>query len=349
MRHSVAFAIAATIFGTALGAQIADTTVRPAQDSMLARARQLSRDGRNADGRKLIDSLLANLTPDSAGYAEALYTRGALAPTAADAERDYRRLLIEAPLSARAEDALLQLAQLEQARGDRRGASDHLQRYLLSYPQGAARARVSVQLVRLLFDQGPQQLARACDALKNAKGDVPAANVELRNQLDAQAPRCAYVDVQPVAAPTPVDSAAAAAPPVDTTRTPPPPPISAAAIPPVASTTSPPSATPVAAQPSPAPASTTQVTAAPAAPPVAPTAVAFYSVQLAAYASQDAATRLVQQLVARGIDARAEGAAPPYRVRVGKFQTRAEAAKASADLKAKGHSGFITLVSPGPK
>ena len=58
---------------------------------------------------------------------------------------------------------------------------------------------------------------------------------------------------------------------------------------------------------------------------------------------------MVQQLVARGIDARVDGAKAPYRVRVGKFQTRAEAAKASADLKGKGHSGFITLVSPAAK
>ena len=205
MRRSAILAAAVALGGVAQ-AQSADTSSRTPQDSVLVRAKQMSRDGRDADGRKLIDSVLATLTPDSTRYAETLYWRGALAATAADAERDYRRLLIEAPLAARAEDALLQLAQLEQARGDRRGASDHLQRYLLSYPQGLARARVSVQLVRLLFDQGPQQLARACDALRSAKADVPASNVELRNQLEAQAPRCAYVDVQP-AAPTVADSA----------------------------------------------------------------------------------------------------------------------------------------------
>ena len=66
--------------------------------------------------------------------------------------------------------------------------------------------------------------------------------------------------------------------------------------------------------------------------------------QLAAYDAQESATRMVQQLVAAGVDARVDGAAAPYRVRVGKFATRAEAVKAAADLKAKGHSGFITLV-----
>ena len=326
-------------------AQVADTTARPQQDSVLARARQLSRDGRDADGRKLVDSLLASLTPDSSRYAEALYLRGASAPTAADAERDYRRLLVEAPLSVRAEDALLQLAQLEQARGDRRGASDHLQRYLLNYPQGAARARVSVQLVRLLFDQGPQHLAKACDALRTAKSDVPASNVELRNQLDANAPRCAYVESQTVA-PTPVDSAMPALSGANVTPTAPPtPPDSTKAVTAPAGTATP-SVAPTASPPIPTTLQTNVSTSPTAAPATAP--AAFYSVQVAAYASQDAATRLVQQLVARGIDARIDGAKPPYRVRVGKYQTRADAAKASTDLKAKGHTGFITLVSPSP-
>ena len=346
MRRSAILAVAAFVAGHELDAQVADSAARTTQDSVLARARQLSREGRDADGRHLIDSVLATLTPDTERYAEALYLRGSLAATAADAERDYRRLLIESPLSARAEDALLQLAQLEQARGDRRGASDHLQRYLLSYPQGAARARVSVQFVRLLFDQGPQQLARACDALRTAKSDVPAANVELRNQLEAQAPRCAYVDVQAAAALPAPDSvaaiAAAAAAPDSAAR---------AGAPVTSPTTAAPAATPPGGGALPATPPTAPAAAAPVSTAVTPAApaAAYYSVQLAAYDSHDAAVRLVQQLVSIGTDARVDGAKPPYRVRVGKYQTRAEAVKSSADLKGKGHSGFITLVSPSPQ
>ena len=359
MWRSAVLTVIVLLWARVVHAQGADSAARTAEDSVLVRARQLAHDGRDADGRRLIDSLLAVLTPDSARYGEALYARGTLASTAADAERDYRRLLIEVPLAARAEDALLQLAQLEQARGDRRGASDHLQRYLLSYPQGAARARVSVQLVRLLFDQGPQQLARACDALRTAKEDVPASNVELRNQLEAQEPRCAYVDVQP-AAPAPDSAAAAVAATTaaaDTTRAAPPaanPSAAPAPTPtkPGVTPNPPPAAPPVTAAtkagaPAQSPAPAPAAPAAAVAPPVAP--AAFYSVQVAAYESQEAATRMVQQLVARGIDARVDGAKPPYRVRVGKFQTRADAARAAADLKGKGHNGFITLVNPGPK
>src|SRR5204863_4963980 len=133
---------------------------RASNDTLVAYARKLIEDG-NPQGRKILDSLLTVSGPDDARYVEALYWRAATAPAAVDAERDYRRLLIEAPLSTRAEDAMLQLAQLEQARGDRRAATDHLQRFMLSYQNNSARPRVAVSLVRLLFDQG--QVARGCD------------------------------------------------------------------------------------------------------------------------------------------------------------------------------------------
>jgi cell division septation protein DedD len=340
------FLFALALSALAAGAQTPDTSAR-AQDTVVARARQLVQAGKDADGRRLLDSLLVVTPTDDARFAEVLYWQGVYGATAADAERAYRRLLIEAPMSPRAEDALLRLATLEQARGDRRSASDHMQRFLLSYPNSPSRPRVSVQLVRLLFDQGPSQLARACDVLHTARAEIPASQIELRNQLEAQVPRCAYVDNQApaAAAPTPADSTPAA-PPIpaatpDTTRRALPAPNAPVAAAPATSTAAAPS------QPSVAPASTSAPAAAPT-PPAAP-AAAFYSVQLAAYDSQESATRLVQQLSARGIEARVDGTSPPYRVRVGKYSTRADAAKAAADLKAKGHSGFITLVGPPAK
>jgi cell division septation protein DedD len=347
VRHNTFVAMAAAFVATVAGAQGTDTTAR-VQDTVVARARQLVQAGRDHEGRRLLDSLISVTPTESDLFAEVLYWQGVYGATAADAERAYRRLLIEAPLSSRSEDALLRLATLEQARGDRRSASDHLQRFLLTYPSSPARPRVSVQLVRLLFDQGPSQLARACDVLHTARAEVPASAVEVRNQLEAQAPRCAYVETQaPVVAPTPVDSTPVA-PPVtptaaDTAKRPAP-----TTSPSVGDTTRrqlPPPNAPAAAPSAPV------VTPAPTTPAAAPTppVAAFYSVQLAAYDSQESATRMVQQLAGRGVDARVDGAAPPYRVRVGKYATRADAAKAAADLKAKGHSGFITLVGPPAK
>ena len=272
----------------------------------MARARALATEGRDADSRKLLDSLLRVNTPDSAIYAEALYWRGALAATAADAERDYRRLLIEAPLSARAEDALLGLGNLLQARGDKRGASDQMQRFMLTYANSPARPRVALSLVRLLFDLGPQQQARACEALRMGRDAIPRENLELRNQLDYYEPRC-LGEIAPAVAPE---------------------------------------STVVAPDTSKAKAEVkAEAKAEPEAKaPQTQTQTAFYSVQVAAYQTKEAATNLVTTLKERGLDARVDGTSAPFRVRVGKYGTRAEAVKAQASLKAQGQNGFITLV-----
>ena len=296
----------------------ADSTPKTAADSVIVNARTLIKDGKESDGRRLLDSLVRASAPDSAYYGEALYWRGTLAATAADAERDYRRLLIEVPLSPRAEDALLRLANLLQARGDRRGASDNLQRYMLTYADTPARPRVALSLVRLLFDLGPQQLARACEALRMGREAIPRENLELRNQLEYYDARC-VADVAPPP-PTPAESTsvtpATSAPPVDTTT------------------------------PPPAGGTKAPATKAPASgmPPSSATASSYYSVQIAAYNSREPAQSLASLLVERGIEARVDGTASPFRVRIGKYATRAEAVKAASTLKSQGHNGFITLV-----
>jgi len=110
-------------------------------DSVFARARQLVTSGNGAAGRVLIDSVIAATPPDTPEYGDALYWRAALAATSADAERDYRRIVVEYPLSAHSGDALLQLAQLEAARGDRAPATTHLDRFIVENPQHPERAR----------------------------------------------------------------------------------------------------------------------------------------------------------------------------------------------------------------
>jgi cell division septation protein DedD len=291
------------LFSVAVRAQSTDSVSRTSADSAIERARKLGVDGREAEGRRLIDSLLKVTTVEHPVYAEALYARASLATTAVDAERDYRRLLIEAPLSARAEDALLQLAQLLQARGDRRGASDHLQRFMLTYANSPARPRVALSLVRLLFDQGPQQQARACEALRMGREAIPPESLELRNQLEFYAPRCAVSVAVADSATLPVST--------DSLAISPPPPASV----------------PV---------------------PVSPqTLTSFYSVQVAAYNSREPAASLATVLLERGLEARVDGITAPFRVRIGKYATRAEAVKAAATLKAQGHNGFITLVQGG--
>lgn len=292
------------------GAQDVDLTPRPPRDSALARAQEMATTGQHVAARRLVDSLLAGAQGER--YAEALFWRGAFAATPADAERSFRQLLIEAPLSDRAEEAMLQLARLELSRGNRRAATDHLYRYMLSYGPGAARPtrpRIGVWLARLLFEQGDQP-AKACDAVRMAREATAEEGIELRNQLEQYTVHCAHVQA---AAPAPDTSRPAAdtgtiRAPADSGRRP--------------------------ARQRPAPA------------PSAAQGQSVFSVQVAAYDSREAATRLAELLVSRGIDARVDGTQRPYRVRVGRYATRAEAARMQQALRGQGHNGFVTPVRP---
>jgi SPOR domain/Tetratricopeptide repeat len=163
-----------------------------AADSVYAHARELVVGGNGAGGRVLVDSMVAATPPDAPAYADALYWRAALAATSAEAERDYRRVVVDFPLSAHTGDALLQLAQLEVARGDRGPAVTHLQRFLLENPASSERTRAGLLLVRLAFEQNEPQVG--CTFLGRILREVPASSVELRNQLTYYSPRCSNVD-----------------------------------------------------------------------------------------------------------------------------------------------------------
>ena len=174
----------------------ADTTGgRAGTDSVFARARQLVANGNGAAGRLLIDSIVAATPPGSSAYAEALYWRASLATSSADAERDYKLIIVDYPISARVGDALFQLAQLELARGDRAAASMHLDRFLVESPVHPERSRAGLTLVRLLFEQN--ELPRGCSVLRRTLAEVPSEDVETRNQLEYYSPRCAAADVNP--------------------------------------------------------------------------------------------------------------------------------------------------------
>jgi len=299
-RHR-AFVLAGSylVIAAALTAQ---TGTSPRADSVFARAKQLVVNGNGAAGRLLVDSVVAATSPDSAAYGEALYWRAALAATSVDAERDYRRLVVEYPLSPRASEALLQLAQLESARGDRQAASTHLNRFLLENKTSPERGRAALLLVRLSFEQNDPQ--HGCVVLARSLHEVPESEVELRNQLDYYSPRCENVDTTRATstanatAPVPTDSARR-----DTTRH----------------------------------GTSAKATGAAAVK-------GRYTLQVAAYGSRADADRLAKRLEARGLDVRVVGQAKVFRVRVGRYETRAAAAAAARDLKTKKIDAFVTEI-----
>jgi hypothetical protein len=79
----------------------------------------------------------------------------------------------------------------------------------------------------------------------------------------------------------------------------------------------------------------------------APQRTGAFTVQVAAYDTKKGADRLVASLRAQGLDARVVGTAKPFRVRVGRYATRADAEEASrhVDVVAKSKS-IVVIVGP---
>jgi tetratricopeptide (TPR) repeat protein len=310
MNHSMRWFLAgALVIAPHVGAQTTPAGRSPATDSIFARAKQLVVNGNGAAGRLLVDSVVAATDPESPTYAEALYWRAALAATSADAERDYRRLVVEYPLSPRSGEALFQLAQLEVARGDRPAATTHLDRFLLENPTSDDRGRAGLMLVRISFDQADPQ--HACAALRRALRDVPQAEVELHNQLDYYSPRCASVDSTRAPSGSPARDSAHR----DTTHRD----------------------------------STKHDAGRRDSTAASHTSKARYTLQVAAYGSREDAERLAKRLKARGIDVRVAGTARLFRVRIGHYETRAAAAAAARELKAKKIDAFVTEIGGDDK
>ena len=205
----LAAAFCLTLGGRSVRAQEAPEGVPASDSAAYARAQALVSTGDGTAGRAVVDSTLARIPATSLRYAEGLYWRAALAANALDAERDYRRVAVEYPLSSRVPSALIRLAQLEMARGDRALARQHLERLLGEYPPPDKRATAWYWLGRLAFEAGDAR--RGCTAMDSARASAPATNIELTNQIAGERARCANVSAAttveampaPVAKPSP--------------------------------------------------------------------------------------------------------------------------------------------------
>lgn len=254
--------------------------------AVFARARRLVDEGDAKAGRLLVDSALAAATAGSPAYAEALYWRGVLAEGGEAARTDLLRVAIEFPLSPRASDALLRLAQLEFTRGDRTAAQRHLDRLEREHPEAPSRAAGRYWTGRLLLEDSKP--VEACVALRDARRLTPATDVELLNQIAYYARPCDAIELDTKLR---ADSVAA-----DSSRK--------------------------------------------AAERLAAAAKGKWSVQLAAYSDRTEALALVKRLTARGVNARVTPT-KPWRVRVGHYATRAEAAEDARKFSTKRSKALV--------
>jgi len=183
-RSIVACVAAAGVTGAAMA-----QAPSPATESVFVRAQRMVTAGQDSAGRAVVDSVLRATAEGTPRYAEALFWRATFSKTAAGAERDYRRIAVEYPLSPRAQEALFRLAQLETTRGDRASARTHLTRIQREHPSGPISTRANVMLAQLSFGDGDD--VAGCAAVSAARENLTPADVELRNQLAYYAPRCA--------------------------------------------------------------------------------------------------------------------------------------------------------------
>ena len=343
---------------------IAQVAARPTEP-VFVRAQAMVSDGNGAAGRALIDSVL-KATPQGAPlYPQALFWRASLAASAADAESDYKHIVVDYPLAPQAADALLRLAQLELARGDREGALAHLQRIPRDYPRSKLLPRASYWMARVLFEKN--DVANACIANAHAMAQVDSTEVELRNQIQYQGQRCPVAPTVTASVPQSSPTATSA-----TGNNLPSAPSSVAAsstpvrdsgkigtqVTQTAKTDSAPRPTPPATQPVATASRPTPPTEASdskpsivdpakapnvsAEPPAKPASTSSgYSVQVAAYTHKTEAENLAGTLKKRGYLARVDGTVAPFRVRIGRYATERDAEDALRQMKAKHMDGFV--------
>jgi cell division protein FtsN len=307
------------------------SAIAESSDSIFVRAQRMAAEGQGDAARALVQHEIDISAADSPRYVDALYWRAVVAATAADAERDLRRIIIEYPLSPRNEDALLRLAQLEMTRGNNDQALAHLQRLVIDHPTSPSRARASFWMARVYFDKN--QAPAACRSLADAAHNTSAAQVEQRNQIDFWMQRCRGVDTAAVASSAP-DTAPPASSPSATAS------VSASA----SDTLAP--LPPSAAAASTTTTRTTHTVKSTTTSTRAASSTGKYTVQVGAYPTRTSAESHRKALAARGVDARVVGSVAPYRVRVGRYGTHAEADAAAQRLKAKKISVYVTEAEP---
>jgi cell division septation protein DedD len=157
------------------------------QDPRLVAAVRLAQDGRSDSARAVAGRILAALEPTDSLYPEALYTLGLLAASEQDRRLYLRRVAVDYAQSAWADDALLQLAQLDAASGDAAGAVREVDQLLRDYPASPLTATAALWGARAAGDRKDAGAAcRMADAGIAAVGN----DVELRNQLEFQKQRC---------------------------------------------------------------------------------------------------------------------------------------------------------------
>ncbi|MGI8817817.1 MAG: DNA polymerase III subunit delta [Gemmatimonadales bacterium] len=302
-------------------------------DSRLVEAIRQAQEGGGESARSQVRRLLAATSPTDTLYPQIIYTQAMIASDANEMRRTLQRVAVEYSSSSWADDALLRLVQLDYASGNLPGAAHNLERIRLDYPGSILLPQASYWAARTYFDQKNPEMA--CRWIADGLG-ASSSNVELQNQLGYLDQRCA--GVRTVAARPAADSQpGSASGGTDTGALPPnqaEPPAPSAAVPP-------PSTTPPPTQPQPTTPAPPRADPTPVAGPPART-TGRYRIQITAVRSAATAEKMAARLKAQGLAVVTVEEGGLFKVRVGDYPTRPEAAAVLPDLKARlGGSPFV--------
>lgn len=170
-----------------LGLVFMAPSLRAQTDPQLAAALRLAQEGQGDSARALARRVLAATAATDAKYPEALYTLALVADTPDNRRLNLQRVAIEYASSPWADDALLQLAQLEYATRNLAGTVQQVQRLLNDYPTSPLRAVAALWGTRAALDQRDHALACQWSTAGIA---AAADDIETRNQLEFQRERC---------------------------------------------------------------------------------------------------------------------------------------------------------------
>jgi len=163
-------------------------TSSSAVEAAITRARALLDAGEGTAARVLLDSIVGAQQGSSIELAEALYWRAVMAESVSEAEQDWKRLLVEAPLADRAAEALLRLAELELMRGHATVARQYSERMLRDHASSPNRPHGLFWLARSWFAENNP--ANGCSTLSELRGVMPQNSPELRLQSEDLQLRC---------------------------------------------------------------------------------------------------------------------------------------------------------------
>lgn len=183
-----------------VAALVLATTGEAQQDPRLAEAVRLAREGMADSARAMTGRLLATTPRTDPLYPELLYTIALVASSESDRRLYLRRVVVEHPNSAWADESLMHLAQLDYATGNLDGARRQVAQLLADYPTSDVASEAAFWGARAAFDQNDLRLGCAWVATGIAR---VGSDIELRNRLEFLNLRCQEPIPDPVPPPAP--------------------------------------------------------------------------------------------------------------------------------------------------